>query len=386
MSDGDKHSEPEPAKPIDEGDHSEAMAQKDADVAPPPPAPPQEPVAGAAPPAPATPENGQPRKCGVLTAEDIRPIIKWGFDEDYLRAASYDLRAGHEVILCGQNKLQIDHLKRNSGDVGVTVGAFETVIFSTHEILEIPCDVVGRFDLRITWGMKGLFLQVGPQIEPGYIGRLFGALLNVTGAPVTIPFEKALLTVEFHYTCKPVKPSSSERDQLLSLSDYVQKKDHIRLEKLAEPNLVQMVDEKYKYLAKVNDENTRRLNERFDRLRAETVDDRDRKRLRWQEIGVWVAATALVMNFLLGVGKWVWDASIRNTSGTPAGVVNYQSQSPVICRPTSQPLVSAFSASEKQSVTVDIHADNATLPGRAPVTTPVTTSRSAASPEEEVHK
>ncbi|HPX75678.1 MAG TPA: hypothetical protein PLW77_03755 [Bacteroidales bacterium] len=88
----------------------------------------------------------------------------------------------------------------------LVIKPYTTVIISTLERLNLPNCVVGRFDLKIRWALQGLILQVGTQIAPGYKGRLFGLLHNLSNKDICIPMGLGILDVEFSYITKPVEP------------------------------------------------------------------------------------------------------------------------------------------------------------------------------------
>jgi deoxycytidine triphosphate deaminase len=159
----------------------------------------------------------QPSKTGVLTYSEIKDlgIIHTNFNEAYLAPASYDLTLGNEYILPSSvyennkginrikklfgidQKLPIEECDSNNGILKIP--KFSSVVFTTAEVLRIPNDVVGRFDLKIRYALMGLVLQVGTQIEPNYKGVLFGRLLNFSGEDIIIKKGDPFLTIEFSY-------------------------------------------------------------------------------------------------------------------------------------------------------------------------------------------
>ncbi|GAH79448.1 unnamed protein product, partial [marine sediment metagenome] len=68
---------------------------------------------------------------------------------------------------------------------------------------------VGRFGLRSKYARKGLIATTGPQIDPGYDGRLILGLTNLTPKAVSLPYKDDLVSIEFHRLEKPsTKPYS----------------------------------------------------------------------------------------------------------------------------------------------------------------------------------
>lgn len=98
-----------------------------------------------------------------------------------------------------------------SGPDTVPIDSFGTIIFSTKEKIKLGkyTNIVGHFGLRIQYGLKGFILQVGPQIEPGYDGPLFGALLNTRNKKQFIPRDTRFLTVEFYRSETPASTGLS---------------------------------------------------------------------------------------------------------------------------------------------------------------------------------
>ena len=147
---------------------------------------------------------------GVLTVAEINKLeLVYPIGEENgnecLKSASCDLRLGKQVLICGQDELKIIDL--NKGDP-VTIKSFETIIFQTEEKIKLKKhkNIIGRFGLMIGYGLEGLILQVGPQVEPGYDGYLFGRILNTSGRRKTLVRDERFLTIEFSYT----SPKTSE--------------------------------------------------------------------------------------------------------------------------------------------------------------------------------
>ncbi len=71
------------------------------------------------------------------------------------------------------------------------------------EKLRLSPQYVGRFGLRSKYTRKGLIATTGPQIDPGYDGRLILGLTNLTPKSVSLPYKDDLVSVEFHRLEKP---------------------------------------------------------------------------------------------------------------------------------------------------------------------------------------
>lgn len=156
-----------------------------------------------------------PYPTGVLIKSDIQNLKLIEFpdgerEEDRLcfKAASYDLRLGSQYVLPGVMEDGTVNLKildcAESGDLFIE--PFTSVVVSTYEVVKLPANVVGKFNLRIKQALRGLIVQMGTQVEPGYEGRLFALLQNLTAERIKIKYkhlEYRLFTIEFTYTTAP---------------------------------------------------------------------------------------------------------------------------------------------------------------------------------------
>ena len=142
----------------------------------------------------------------IKEASDSGDIIIDPFEEKQIQAASYDLRIGKQGATASRKKLinieKDGYLLLKPGDFAV---------ITALEILHLNSQHVGRFGLRSKYARKGLIATTGPQIDPGYKGRLIIALTNPTPNSITLPYCDDFLTVEFHKLEEPsTHPYSGE--------------------------------------------------------------------------------------------------------------------------------------------------------------------------------
>ena len=141
----------------------------------------------------------------ILSDSDIRLAHESGkigiepFSESSVQPASYDLRVGNQAAISSDK--QVVNLATR-GFVEIKPGDF--VIVSTHEKLALDLSHAGRFGLTSTYARKGLIASVGTQVDPGFRGRLFVGLTNLSTRPITLPHADVFLTVEFHALQRPV--------------------------------------------------------------------------------------------------------------------------------------------------------------------------------------
>jgi len=143
-----------------------------------------------------TQDSTEPTRNGVLIKQDIQSLnlieVSDGQAHEEPRCykpASYDLRLGHEYIIPGEDDEGLQHAKIldcRQTDNKVLIKPFSSVIVCTYEIVKLPPNVVGKFNLRIKQAFRGLIVQMGTQVEPYYHGRLFALLQNITDRPVAI--------------------------------------------------------------------------------------------------------------------------------------------------------------------------------------------------------
>lgn len=143
------------------------------------------------------------RPSGFLLSKDIRSldIISEDAAEHCFKPASYDLRIGDLYVSTdGRQEFAREPLQ----NCDVVVPPLGSLIVSTKEFLRMPGNVVGDFDLRIKLAVKGLFVQMGTQVEPHYSGRLFAIIHNVTASPVKLKWggdgAERIFTIQFAFT------------------------------------------------------------------------------------------------------------------------------------------------------------------------------------------
>jgi len=142
----------------------------------------------------------------ILTDGQIRQAIADGeieispFEESQLEPATYDIRVGAQGGTTTSKKL-VDISK--NGYLQVAPGDFAVIV--AHEFISLNSQHAARFGLRSKYARKGLIATTGPQIDPGFKGRLIVGLTNLTPRPVTLPYKDDLLSIEFHRLEVPVE-------------------------------------------------------------------------------------------------------------------------------------------------------------------------------------
>ena len=134
----------------------------------------------------------------ISEAVDNGTITIDPFDEKQVQAASYDLRVGKQGATASSKKLtniqEEGYLLLKPGDFAVAIAL---------EKIHLDAQHVGRFGLRSKYARKGLIATTGPQIDPGYEGRLIIGLTNPTPNSITLSYKDDFLTVELHKLEEP---------------------------------------------------------------------------------------------------------------------------------------------------------------------------------------
>jgi dCTP deaminase len=146
----------------------------------------------------------------ILTAQQIeeahlnREVVIDPFEQKQVQAASYDLRVGRQGATTSTKKL-IDI--EEQGYLPIEPGDFAVV--SVFEEITLGAQYAGRIGLRSKYARKGLVATTGPQIDPGYHGRLMVGLTNLTPNTISLSYKDDLITLELHRLDQPTtKPYS----------------------------------------------------------------------------------------------------------------------------------------------------------------------------------
>jgi dCTP deaminase len=140
----------------------------------------------------------------ILTDEQIEQAIANGdieidpFSTDRLQPASYDLSVGAQAVTTSSQRV-IDlaaekYFVLKPGDFGIVI---------SHEVIRLSPHYTARFGLTSSLARKGLIATSGPQVDPGYHGRLILGITNLTPHDQWIAHLDKFLTLEFHRLEKP---------------------------------------------------------------------------------------------------------------------------------------------------------------------------------------
>lgn len=137
----------------------------------------------------------------ILVDREIREAVSTkrlsiaNFDKSSVQPASYDLRIG-DLVYAPPDPDKPYNLAANGGSYRLP--PYGNAVLTTFEDLKLPADMLGRIGLKSGFARRGLFASTGPQIDPGFEGKLFISVFNLTAASQLLRYLETFLTIEFH--------------------------------------------------------------------------------------------------------------------------------------------------------------------------------------------
>ena len=136
----------------------------------------------------------------IIEAVDQKLISIEPYAETQIQPASYDLRIGPQGITTTDKELinlvDKSFIELKPGDMAIV---------SSLEILKFDASHVARIGLRSKYARKGLYVTTGLQIDPGFEGRLFVGVTNLTPKPIVLAYGDDFLSIEIHKLNVPTK-------------------------------------------------------------------------------------------------------------------------------------------------------------------------------------
>ena len=113
------------------------------------------------------------------------------FDEVRVEPASYDCRLGN-VLSAG-----VGRVKWKDGDEFI-LESNSWASIASEEQFELPNNLCASYGIRSGLARRGVIAFGGPQIDPGYIGRIFVSLYNPTLEPIVLNYHQVIMSVIFY--------------------------------------------------------------------------------------------------------------------------------------------------------------------------------------------
>lgn len=79
---------------------------------------------------------------------------------------------------------------------GAIIPPMGIMLFETDAEFKIPNNCAFRLSLRMKYLKKGLIMSNQPLGQPGYSGRMFGIIMNISNKGVEIKYKEPMLTLE----------------------------------------------------------------------------------------------------------------------------------------------------------------------------------------------
>jgi deoxycytidine triphosphate deaminase len=147
---------------------------------------------------------------GVLLSDAIKRCVESfaliePFNQENLKAACYKLTVGDEYAIGGK----INPLSDEPGKNEIRIPPFEVAVIKTHETINMPRFLIGRWNIQVSRAYKGLVWVGGPQVDAGYVGHLFCPIYNLSDQDVLLFKGEPIAVIDFVPTTR-FHPGKSE--------------------------------------------------------------------------------------------------------------------------------------------------------------------------------
>ncbi len=129
--------------------------------------------------------------------------------------ASYNIRVGKKAVIeASDETIELNDYEE------ITLKPFEVAIIETYEIVNIPTNLIARWNIRVSLAYKGLIWVGGPQVDPGYKGHLYCPIYNMSDKDVKLSYKDAIATMDFVETTEPTEDSTSFSSEVKPFEAY----------------------------------------------------------------------------------------------------------------------------------------------------------------------
>lgn len=132
---------------------------------------------------------------GVLLRDEITYFAKTfkmidPFREELLKPAAYHLTVGGSAAQDGR-------ILAMSHGGSIEIAPFGVAVVQTAETINLPRFLVARWNIKVSLAYDGLMWVGGPQVDPGWLGRLSCPVYNLSSKPVLLQFGDELAVIDF---------------------------------------------------------------------------------------------------------------------------------------------------------------------------------------------
>ena len=117
------------------------------------------------------------------------------FEEQNIKPARYQLTLGSKARLGGTDVTLDDSHP-------LVIPAHQVAIVHSHEKLNIPRFLIGRWNLRVDLVYQGLLWVGALQVDPGWVGYLPCPMYNLSDQPVEIEYRARAFSIDFVRTTR----------------------------------------------------------------------------------------------------------------------------------------------------------------------------------------
>jgi len=172
----------------------------------------------------------------ILSDSEISKAIQSGdikisdFDKSRLEPASYDFKVGR-ILMAGKGI--IDPQKEK-----FLLKTGEWAEIETLERIQLSDKLAATYGIRSSITRQGIIWFGGPQIDPGYGGRIFVSIFNPSSEPFELMYAESFCTVIFHRLGEKAQKPYSGKFQGY---DRFPEEDVERMVKMRSPTLADVV-------------------------------------------------------------------------------------------------------------------------------------------------
>ncbi|MFI3172502.1 MAG: hypothetical protein R3Y24_11495 [Eubacteriales bacterium] len=129
--------------------------------------------------------------------------------------SSYDLLVGDEYYYAGNVGVLTDK------SPFIAIEPYDYVLASCQEVIALPRDIVGRFDVSVNLFCQGVILSNSTQVDPGFHGKLFCLLFNTSNKVVYLKRGTHYATIEFNKLIEPTTAYGGKYNYKNSIVEYL---------------------------------------------------------------------------------------------------------------------------------------------------------------------
>lgn len=225
-------------------------------------------------------------------------IVPFYDNDDYLKPASYHLSVGDSIKIDGEDfTLSQEDPTREIPPHGIAM-------IRTLEQINLPPDLIARWNIRVTEVYNGLIWVGGPQVDPGYSGTLICPVFNLSTKPYKLVLGKRLFTIDFVRTT-PFNEATCKK--------FIRKRDPASIISLDKYNTQSAPKQKFDQLENRFLDTEKEIKGKLrdaseaSNKRSEHIENEIRDFRNLSFVALSVIVTAITILAVLGVGTVTWD-------------------------------------------------------------------------------